>query len=191
MSRRGVIKKPAKSLEDILRAIYPVGTVYISVQDISPAELFGGTWTRINDRFLLAAGSTYTAGATGGMASVTSGGSSATNTGGSSAASTGGSSAATTGSTTLTANQIPAHTHTFPQGFANTTQTPNKLSIMFSTNGIGSYYTDQSTATGGGQGHTHTMSHTHTIAHTHTMAHTHSVATMPPYLVVYAWKRLE
>ena len=45
---------------------YPVGTVYISTVATSPAALFGGTWTQITDRFLLAAGSTYAAGSTGG-----------------------------------------------------------------------------------------------------------------------------
>ena len=50
---------------------WPVGSVYISVSSTSPATLFGGTWERIQDMFLLAAGSTYTAGATGGAASVT------------------------------------------------------------------------------------------------------------------------
>ena len=32
----------------------PVGYVYISTDSTSPAQLFGGTWTQINDRFLYA-----------------------------------------------------------------------------------------------------------------------------------------
>lgn len=47
---------------------YPVGAIYISMNAISPAELFGGSWEQIQDRFLLAAGSTYAAGKTGGEA---------------------------------------------------------------------------------------------------------------------------
>ena len=46
----------------IVDLIYPVGSIYMSVNSTSPATLFGGTWERIQDRFLLAAGSTYTAG---------------------------------------------------------------------------------------------------------------------------------
>lgn len=45
---------------------YPVGSIYLSVNNTSPAELFGGIWEQIKDRFLLAAGDTYTAGGTGG-----------------------------------------------------------------------------------------------------------------------------
>lgn len=51
--------------------IYPVGAIYMSVNNISPAILFGGTWERIKDRFLLAAGDDYTAGSTGGEAEHT------------------------------------------------------------------------------------------------------------------------
>ena len=48
--------------------IYPVGSIYISVNNTNPATIFGGTWEQIKDRFLLAAGDTYAAGSTGGEA---------------------------------------------------------------------------------------------------------------------------
>ena len=51
--------------------IYPVGSIYISANSTSPASLFGGTWEQIKDRFLLAAGDTYSAGSTGGEANHT------------------------------------------------------------------------------------------------------------------------
>ena len=50
-------------------AIYPVGSIYMSIIDTSPEILFGGVWSRIQDRFLLAAGSSYGAGNTGGAGS--------------------------------------------------------------------------------------------------------------------------
>lgn len=53
----------------IFDLIYPVGSLYMSVNDVSPATLFGGTWERIEDRFILASGSTYAAGSTGGAES--------------------------------------------------------------------------------------------------------------------------
>lgn len=55
-------------LNVIIQQIYPVGSIYISVKNTSPASLFGGTWERIEDRFLLGAGDTYSAGSTGGSA---------------------------------------------------------------------------------------------------------------------------
>lgn len=51
-------------------AIYPVGSIYISTVSTSPAELFGGAWNRLKDRFLLGAGNSYSAGSTGGEATV-------------------------------------------------------------------------------------------------------------------------
>ena len=59
-------KLSGKSLAEIMLTLYPVGAVYISVNSTSPASLFGGTWEQLKDRFLLAAGSTYSAGSTGG-----------------------------------------------------------------------------------------------------------------------------
>lgn len=46
--------------------IYPVGRIYMSVNATDPAKLFGGTWERIKEKFLLGAGDTHTAGSTGG-----------------------------------------------------------------------------------------------------------------------------
>ena len=52
----------------LLNLIYPVGSIYMSVSSTSPATFLGGTWVQIKDTFLLAAGTTYAAGATGGEA---------------------------------------------------------------------------------------------------------------------------
>ena len=43
---------------------YPVGAIYLSVDSTSPAVLFGGTWVEIEDKALVTAGETYTAGDT-------------------------------------------------------------------------------------------------------------------------------
>lgn len=47
---------------------YPVGAIYLSVTNVNPATLFGGTWEAIGGRFLLGANSAYAAGSTGGEA---------------------------------------------------------------------------------------------------------------------------
>lgn len=52
----------------LLDYMHPVGSVYISSQPTDPGTLFGGTWTRIKDTFILAAGDSFAAGATGGEA---------------------------------------------------------------------------------------------------------------------------
>lgn len=47
-------------------AAYPVGSIYMSVNATNPGTLFGGTWERIQGRFLLAADADHVAGSTGG-----------------------------------------------------------------------------------------------------------------------------
>jgi hypothetical protein len=49
-----------------MNMVYPVGSIYMSVNSTSPATFFGGTWERLKDRFLLGCGDTYSNGATGG-----------------------------------------------------------------------------------------------------------------------------
>lgn len=61
----------ALNIKDIINIVYPVGSIYMSVNDTDPSLLFHGTWERIKDRFLLASGDTYSAGSTGGEAQHT------------------------------------------------------------------------------------------------------------------------
>lgn len=75
------------STSDLFNLIYPVGSIYLSVNSTSPATLFGGTWTQIKDTFLLGAGDDYTLGDTGGEATHT-----------------------------LTVNEMPSHSHTINYG---------------------------------------------------------------------------
>lgn len=70
---------PMRSLLDY---IYPVGSIYLSYSHVSPADLFGGTWARLENAFLWATSATGTIGQTGGEREVT-----------------------------LTTDQIPAHSH--------------------------------------------------------------------------------
>lgn len=52
----------------LVNKLYPVGCIYQSTSSTSPASFLGGTWERIKDKFILAAGDTYAAGETGGEA---------------------------------------------------------------------------------------------------------------------------
>lgn len=65
----GIAATPAavkKAIAEAKLAAWPVGSIYITVSNTSPAALFGGTWERISERFLLGASSSYPAGGTGG-----------------------------------------------------------------------------------------------------------------------------
>ena len=58
-------------LQDTASKLYPVGSVYISFASTNPATLFGGTWVRLKDTFLLANGDSYAPNTTGGSATKT------------------------------------------------------------------------------------------------------------------------
>ena len=144
----------------ILDVVYPVGSIYISVNNTNPGTLFGGTWEQINDRFLLACGSTYSNGSSGGSATHTH----------------------TTGNHILKTEEMPSHTHT--------EKLPSTWNFKFSKGSTNGYVSDCTTgayagtvynsshttgSTGGGQPHNH--------------GNTGSSNNMPPYLAVYVWKR--
>lgn len=61
------LKLGGKTLLDI----FPIGYIWPCASPTSPASIIGGTWERIEDKFILAAGSTYPAGSTGGEATHT------------------------------------------------------------------------------------------------------------------------
>lgn len=50
----------------ILDNVYPVGSIYMSVNNTDPKNLFGGTWEQIQGKFLFGMNSNYPAGSTGG-----------------------------------------------------------------------------------------------------------------------------
>lgn len=153
-------------------AAYPVGAYYISSKSTSPATLFGGTWEQVQDMFILAAGTRYTAGTT---ANPRTGGSS---------------------TKTLRVANIPSHTHTF------TTQSAGNHvhNVGGTTQSAGAHTHGVSGTVASNGNHTHgvsgdtaeTGSHTHGVSgnsasagtHTHgvsgdtaqTGAHTHSVS---------------
>lgn len=109
---------------NIFNKIYPVGAIYMSATDVKPSVLFGGTWERIKDTFLLAAGDVYANGTTGGEATHT-----------------------------LTENEMPSHKHKNFVGQTDGTGTySNNLPQSAWTNkNYWNYY--ETDAVGGGQPH--------------------------------------
>lgn len=111
----------------ILSAVYPVGSIYMSVNSTNPASIFGGTWEQIEDKFLLSAGTTYTAGSIGGEATHT-----------------------------LTKNEMPSHNHNIFQRIMVWDANQLRVSSNVNWTGSMQYYSygDLNTeSTGGGQAH--------------------------------------
>ena len=175
-------------------AAYPVGAYYISSNSTSPATLFGGTWVQIQNRMIMAAGSSYSVGATGGSATKT-----------------------------LTTNNLPSHTHSCGSAgsHSHTRGTMNITGSITNPSSDNDLLFEAETATGsgalslsssrttnkGGQigesqigydvltlnakngwtGETSTTgSHSHTIGST---GKSTAFDIMPPYIVAYVWRR--
>lgn len=55
---------------DLLDKEWPVGSIYMSTKSTDPGTFLGGTWSRLQGRFLVGAGSSFAAGTTGGSTSM-------------------------------------------------------------------------------------------------------------------------
>lgn len=174
---------------DMVDIIYPVGSIYMSVNATNPGTLFGGTWEQLQNRFLLGAGSSYLAGATGGAATHT-----------------------------LTSSEMPSHTHTFTgtasstgnkqptfTGTAMSGSIDSMAGLTYTTSGVlgvsdssntygrgGTYSTAMKKVTFNGTPSGTVSSHNHSFTPAGTNSSTGSGSAhnnMPPYLAVYMWKR--
>lgn len=189
---------------DLLNLLYPVGSIYMSVKDNSPAEILGGEWERLQDRFLVGAGNSYNVNATGGATSHTH----------------------TTGGHTLTENEIPKHTHGEAGGHDHTRGSMNitgewrdidvgNTVALWQGSYSGALYASRSkngydpkpatnksgklggigfdASKGWNDGTTSWAgAHTHNpvgAGWSHSHGDTGSSSSLPPYLAVYMWKR--
>lgn len=59
-------EKKEEFIKNLLEKVYPIGSYYWSEKNISPENLFGGRWTKIEGRFLFASDSNHYVGQTGG-----------------------------------------------------------------------------------------------------------------------------
>lgn len=134
-------------VNEILKTIYPVGSIYISTVNTNPNILFGfGTWEQIEDVFLLSAGSQYSGGSTGGEATVT-----------------------------LSINEMPKHSHQdiTVLGWPVTEKDENvEWSVYYQSMNSASFpYAEWQ--------------------HTKEVGESQPHNNMPPYLVVYMFKRID
>ena len=160
-------------VNDLLNRVYPVGSIYMSVVNVSPASFLGGTWQAIEQgRMLMAAGSSWQAGTTGGAAYHA-----------------------------LTVQEMPAHDHSATEtaagGHTHEASTGSAGAHAHSGSALeaGAHAHNASTGTAGSHDHASSMgtagAHTHGAStaaagdHAHdatsssTGEHTHSGATSP------------
>ena len=128
-----------ETVDEILGLVYPVGSIYMSINNVSPATLFGGKWVQIKGRFLLGASDVYKANTTGGEVAHT-----------------------------LTNDEMPNHQHSI--WFPNSGGEQSAEIGYPETGSKNTYYAEASKTSGTGGGAAHNN--------------------MPPYLVVYMWRRL-
>lgn len=65
-----IIDEGANRKINLVNAIYSTGSIYLTVNDVDPSTLFGGTWEKIENRFLVGAGNEFGAGTIGGSKSA-------------------------------------------------------------------------------------------------------------------------
>lgn len=177
------IKKTAFSSlkSQLINAIYPINSIYISTSATSPASIFGGTWTQIKDRFLLGAGDSYSGGMTGGETLHV-----------------------------LTTNEMPSHRHRILTYTGHTRQGIGNCYSPCSTSGdLGAYWgivgtgatnsvnngnTSQQTSTAYSSGYSDCAKNGSVNTNTKPIIENSGIGAahnnMPPYLTVYMWKRV-
>lgn len=174
------------SLATVADLIYPVGSIYMNVNNLDPATIFGGTWEEIQGKFLLGRSSGHAAGTSGGNETVT-----------------------------LTINQMPAHTHTGPSHTHSTPNHSHTATCASAGGHSHTVPRAKKAATGtakyaaqadGNVNHSTSSAgaHTHTITiasggggttgaagtgNTGSAGSGQAVNIMPPFLSVYMWKR--
>lgn len=152
---------------------HPVGSLYLSLDETDPADLFGGTWKLIGkDLCLIGAGNKYTAGNTVGNETVT-----------------------------LLTKNLPAHTHKIPQlsGATNSTGTHNHIGryAQYGTTGGSKLvlrrisnedeYKGTDTAVEGNGGHSHTITTNESTTGSTGSGTAFNIT--PKSLAVYIWNR--
>ena len=179
LSTKGIVHN-RKVLAEIL---YPVGSIYLSVNNVNPEVLYGGKWEQIKDVFLMAGGDSHKPGSTGGSETHSH----------------------ATKDFTLGSEHIPAHTHGSKSitgwfemrkstGGANEIQTSDGTVFKIASTSNSSTSITNSSSTHNRQRINFNATHEHGSvgggqAHNH--GNTDNASNLPPIYAIYAWKRIE
>lgn len=163
-------REPVLAVSDIVDKIYPVGSIYMSVNNTNPSVLFGGTWAAISGFFLRGSSSAFVPKATGGQSNAN-----YTPEG-------------VVQKHTLTTPEMPSHSHKAGQDSSYSTVNAAEVQLLDVAMGTGETVNNYETtfnlkavttsSTGGGQGHDHGFS-----------GKPAQIPTIPPYYVVNIWRR--
>lgn len=128
-----IVSNLQTTVSNYWKTVFPIGYIYMTVNgSFNPNTVFGGTWVRIKDRFLLASGDVYSNNATGGSSVHT-----------------------------LTVNELPSHKHYVGNseggkfwylGKPGGVSQDNSQGVSFSGT-VGRNTTFETSETGGGQPH--------------------------------------
>lgn len=160
---------PAATTDQILNLVYPVGSIYMSVNNVSPQIFIGGTWVAWGAGCVPVSVDTTdsdfnTVEKTGGAKTVA-----------------------------LTTNEMPGHTHSCAQALTQTS-TANQIGLNYSDVSTSGYFSRSRSSNNYGSTNSGTrktnlignFSHSHTMGTTgRGFAHNN----LQPYITCYMWKR--
>lgn len=168
-----------EAIQSVTIEAYPIGSIYMSVNEVDPAELFGGIWDKIENKFLLGSSDSFPNGSTGGKRQ-----------------------------TTLTISNLPNHKHQYDKAVSiaghaltefeipphNHQITGVRGSVQGTVSGaqtddilVGTE-TQVTSSVGGGVEHTHDLNMS--TPYTGSAGSGQSFTNMPPYLAVNVWYRV-
>ena len=151
--------------------IYPVGSIYPSFNDTDPSLLFGGKWERLKNRFLLGASDEHLVESIGGSTEHSH-------------------KNPDVDGTVLSIEQMPSHDHTINP---NATHTYGIAYCTDGLDGISGHCAADGYAGGAmlKEGYTTIDKTGGGKEHIHSQGDTESSSSMPPFIAVYMWRRIE